>query len=214
MIDLPIAMKAVCFVIFSLFCALWPRPVLAQQDGQVTISTPAEGQVVQGAIVVRGTASALGFSSYELSFAFADDPTQTWFALETGSDPIFEGDLGTWDTTTLTDGDYSLRLRVFFLDGTTQDVLVSGLRVRNYTAVPTTTFTPTATAIVLFAPPTAQLVAPAPATATPSLPTPTSFPPNPASLQATAIPGALGRGAVLALLLFLGFGLLLRLRRE
>ena len=214
MIDLSIAMNAVCSVIFALLSTCLSHPALMMKDVQVTISTPAAGQVVQGAIAVRGTASALGFSSYELSFAYADDPTQTWFALGTGSNPVFEGDLGIWDTTTLTDGDYSLRLRVFFLDGTTQDAIVSSLRVRNYTAVPTTTFTPTATAIVQFAPPTAQLVAPAPATATPSLPTPTPFPANPASLEETAIPGAFGRGAALALLLFLGFGLLLRLRRE
>jgi len=214
MIDLSIAMKAFCFPVFLLTFLILPHPVLAKQAGQAVISTPSQGQVVQGSIVVMGTVSASEFSSYELSFAYEDDPTGTWFVIASGSQPVFEGGLGSWDTTTLTDGDYSLRLRVFSLDGTDQEVMVTGLRVRNYTAVPTTTFTPTSTAIVQFAPPTAQLIAPAPATATPSLPTPTAFPPNPASLQESAIPGAFGRGAALALLLFLAFGLLLQLRRE
>ncbi len=212
-IDLQIAMKRLIFL-FLLALILPPHPVWAQEGMQLVISSPEEGQIVQGSVVVSGTVSALGFSSYELSFAYDNDPTQTWFVLTSSSQPVFEGELGTWDTTTLTDGDYSLRLRVFLLDGTLQEMTVPGLRVRNYTAVPTSTYTPTATAIVQFAAPTAQLIAPAPATVTPSLPTPTFLPPNPASLQDASISGALGRGAILALLLFLGFGLILRLRRE
>jgi hypothetical protein len=173
-----------------------------------------DGQIVQGLVTITGTVSALGFSSYELSFAYADDQTQTWFTLAEGSQPVFEGELGRWDTRTLTDGDYRLRLQVLMLDGSVQETVVSGLRVRNYTAVPTSTFTPTTTAIVQFAAPTAQLIAPAPATVTPALPAPTPLPPNPASLQEASIANYLGRGAILALLLFLGLGLLLRLRRE
>jgi hypothetical protein len=212
MIDLSIAMKR--FLVLFLLIAILPHPVQAQEGAQLDISSPSEGQIVQGMVVVSGSVTVLGFSSYELSFAYNDDPTQTWFILTTSSLPVFESELGTWDTTTLTDGDYTLRLRIFLLDGTVRETIVSGLRVRNYTAVPTSTFTPTATAIVQFAPPTAQLIAPAAATVTPSLPTPTPLPPNPASLQDASISGALGRGAILALLLFLGFGLILRLRRE
>lgn len=212
MIDLQIAMKRL--LLLFLLIAVLPRPVQAQEETQLAISSPSEGQIVQGMVVVSGNVTVLGFSSYELSFSYNDDPTQTWFILTTSSLPVFESELGTWDTSTLTDGDYTLRLRVFLLDGTVQETTVSGLRVRNYTPVPTATFTPTATAIVQFAPPTAQLIAPAAATVTPSLPTPTPLPPNPASLQDASIVSALGRGAILALLLFLGFGLLLRLRRE
>jgi hypothetical protein len=201
------------FVLFLLIAFL-SHPVQAQEEAQSVITSPTEGQIVQGMAVVTGSVTVLGFSSYELSFSYNDDPTQTWFVLATSSSPVFESQLGTWDTTTLTDGDYNLRLRVFLLDGTVQETTVSGLRVRNYTAVPTATFTPTVTAIVQFAPPTAQLIAPAAATVTPSLPTPTPLPPNPASLQDASIASALGRGAILTLLLFLVFGLLLRLRRE
>jgi hypothetical protein len=164
--------------------------------------------------MITGTVAVLGFSSYEISFAYTDDPTQTWFVMQSSTLPVFEGDLGTWDTTTLTDGDYELRLQVFLLDGSMQETKVTGLRVRNYTPVPTPTPTQTPTAIAQFAPPTAQLIAPAAATATQSLPTPTPFPANPVSLEVLAISEALGRGAALTLLLILGFGLILRLRRE
>ena len=212
-LNLSIVMKRF-FLIFLVMLVFPLHPALAQEEDQVVISSPEEGQVVRGVLTISGSVTALGFASYELSFAYEDDSTQTWFALTSSSLPVFEGELGTWDTSTLTDGNYSLRLRVFLLDGSVQETTVSGLRVRNYTPIPTSTFTPTVTPVVQFAPPTAQLIAPAPATVTPSLPTPTPMPPNPVSLAESSISDALGQGVALALLLFVIFGLLLRLRRE
>jgi len=212
-LNLTIVMKHLLLV-FWLILLLMPRPVLAQDGNQVTISSPTEAQFVQGVVTIFGSVTILGFASYELAFAYENDPTQTWFQLTSSTVPVFESELGTWDTTTLTDGDYSLRLQVFLLDGTTRETIVTDLRVRNYTPIPTNTPTPTSTPVVQFAAPTAQLIAPVPATATPSLPTPTPLPANPASLAESSISSALGRGAVLALLLFVVFGLLLRLRRE
>ncbi|MGB7874421.1 MAG: hypothetical protein WBL25_08545 [Anaerolineales bacterium] len=202
------------FLIIWLVLLYFPQSVLAQEADQLTITSPLESQFVQGVVTISGSVTILGFSSYELAFAYENDPTQTWFELTSSSLPVFEGELGSWDTTTLTDGDYALRVRVFLLDGTVQETTVSGLRVRNYTPIPTSTPTPTSTPVVQFAAPTAQLIAPAPATAASSLPTPTHFPPNPASLAEASISGALGKGAALALVLFVVFGLLLRLRRE
>jgi hypothetical protein len=213
MLNLSIVMKRI-FLIVGLIFLLFPPPVLAQEGDQATISYPIEAQFVQGIVSINGSVTALGFASYELSFAYENDPTQTWFELESSTLPVFDGELGTWDTTTLTDGDYTLRLRIFLLDGTTQETTISGLRVRNYTPIPTSTPTPTATPVVQFAAPTAQLIAPAPATATSSLPTPTLLPPNPVSLANNSISEALGQGAALTLLLFVVLGLLLRLRRE
>lgn len=202
------------FLTITLVFIIFPRPILAQEGADLVIASPETGQVVQGLVIVSGTITVLGFSSYELAFAYNDNPTGTWFTLQTSSLPVFEGELGTWDTTTLTDGDYALRLRAFLLDGSVRDVILPDLRVRNYTPVPTATPAPTATVVSQFALPTAQLIAPALATVTPSHPTPTPFPPNPVELVSPAISGALGRGAILALLLILGVGLILRLRRE
>jgi hypothetical protein len=202
------------WLVFALFLLLLPRPVLAQDGTDLVIATPETGQIVQGLVIVSGTVTVLGFSSYELAFAYQGDPTGTWFTLQNSSLPVFEGELGAWDTTTLTDGDYSLRIKVFMLDGSVQETTVSDLRVRNYTPVPTPTFTVTATAFSPIQLPTAQLLATALATIAPAHPTPTPFPPNPAGLAVSSISGALGRGAVLALLLILGVGLVLRLRRE
>lgn len=213
MLNLSIVMKRI-LLIFGLVLSFFPRLVLAQDGDQATISYPIEAQFVQGVVTISGSVTVLGFSSYELSFAYENDLTETWFLLTSSSLPVFEGELGFWDTTTLTDGDYTLRLQVFLLDGTIRETMVSDLRVRNYTPIPTPTPTATSTPVVQFAAPTAQLIAPAAATVTPSLPTPTMLPPNPASLAEASISSALGQGAALALLLFVVFGLLLRLRRE
>jgi hypothetical protein len=212
-LNLSIVMKRF-FLAFWLFLLLIPRPVLAQDGDQMTISSPSESEYVQGVVVISGSVTVLGFSYYELSFAYEDDPTQTWFQLASSSLPVFESELGAWDTTTLTDGDYILRLQVFLLDGQVRETTVSDVRVRNYTPIPTDTPTPTSTPVVQFAAPTAQLIVPVPATATSSLPTPTPLPPNPASLAEASITSALARGAALAGLLFVVLGLLLRLRRE
>jgi hypothetical protein len=206
-------MKRIFFTIVLVF-VIFPKSSLAQEGADLVITSPETGQIVQGLVIVSGTVTVLGFSSYELSFAYSDDPTGTWFTLQTSSLPVFEGELGTWDTTTLTDGDYTLRLRTFLLDGSVQEAILSDLRVRNYTPVPTSTPAPTATVVQQFAAPTAQLIAPALATVTPSHPTPTPFSPNPVGLVTPSILGALGRGAIFALVLILGIGLILRLRRE
>ena len=199
---------------FVLVLILFPQPVLAQEGTDLIITSPETGQFVQGLAIITGTVTVLGFSSYELSFAYKDDPTGTWFTLQNSSLPVFEGELGIWDTSTLTDGDYTLRLRVFLLDGSEQETTVSDLHVRNYTPMPTPTSTVTATAFSKLVVPTAQLLATAPATTTASHPTPTPFPPNPMAFEALSIFWALGRGAILALLLIFGVGLILRLRRE
>ncbi len=213
MLNLTIVMKRILLVV-ALVVLLVSQPVLAQEGTELTITSPNSGQIAQGLVIVSGTVTVLGFSSYELSFAYQDDPTNTWFVLQNSSVPVFEGELGTWDTTTLTDGDYTLRLRVILLDGSEQETTVSDLHVRNYTPVPTPTATVTATPFAQLIVPTAQFLAPVPATATSSHPTPTPFAPNPAGIAITSIYGALGRGAMLTLLLILGVSLILRLRRE
>ena len=215
MLNLLIVMKRLFLIAVTVFLMFPARLAHAQNEGELGITSPESGQVVQGTVVFTGTVTLLGFSSYELAFAYDDDPTQTWFSIMTSKIPVYDGELGTWDTTTLTDGNYTVWLQVFLLDGTVQDTTVTRLRVRNYTPVPTDTPEPTSTPVSpLVSVPTAQLLIPAVATASPSLPTPTPFPPNPVGLDTPAISSALGRGALWVLLIFLGFGLILRLRRD
>jgi len=188
--------------------------VLAQGAAGLSITAPQSGQVVQGLTVVTGSVDLLGFSYYELAFAYQDDPTGTWFILQTSSNVVSAGELGVWDTSVLTDGDYNLRLRAWLLDGSMQETIVTALHVRNYTAMPTSTSTPTETPFPGVIVPTALLSTPVPAAVAQAYPTPTPLPVNPASLSVPSIYSALRQGALLSLALFLAFGLLLRLRRN
>jgi hypothetical protein len=158
---------------------------------------------------ITGRTAVDGFVRAELTFGYAADPTGTWFLIADLTDPVAEGLLAEWDTTTLTDGDYTLRLLVYYQDGRQAEARVAGVRVRNYTPIETSTPAPTLTP-----PPTATLApgaippptATATATVTPIPPTPTPLPPNPAELTGRKVltSAVWGAAGVLAFFLLLG----------
>jgi hypothetical protein len=199
--------------------------VLTQQTASV-ITTPVTGQTVSGQVSISGTADAPNFASAELAFAYASDATGTWFTLQTFAQPVQNSTLATWDTSLLTDGDYTLRLRVILQDGTSQDVTVTDLHVRNAVVPPTAAVTPTqlptatATASPLpinetFATPSilsTPLPTETPIAVSTSAPQPTPLPANPAALTTDSIYFYLIRGALLALILFIVLGIFLRFR--
>ena len=178
--------------------------------GPVSLSYPLHGQTLMGSVNITGSIALDGWTSYELAFSDAAAATPSWFMFASGTNPVPDGPLAAWDTTTLTDSDYNLRLRVFSPGGS-QDVFVYGLRVRNYvvdTPMPTIALTPTPSPVA-----TATLtLTPAP-TSTPYS-TPTPLPPNPATLRPGEIIFNLGRGALFTALLFGIFGLFLRMRAK
>jgi len=200
-----------------------PTGASAQAGTTIRITAPASGDVLQGLVNVTGTSAVDGFFASELSFAYASDPTSTWFPIYSTDQPVTEGLLAAWDTNLVTDGDYDLRLRVTLQDGTILETLVTGLRVRNRTPTETATLAPT------FSPGPADTPVPSPLPPTPMpaptlalsevegathYPTPTPLPPNPAAVTPTEIYSFLGRGILLALLTFVVFGIFLRLRRN
>ena len=192
-----------------------PTGASAQAETNIRITAPASGDVLQGLINITGTSAVDGFFASELSFAYASDPTSTWFLIYSTDQPVTEGLLAAWDTNLVTDGDYTLRLRVTLQDGTILETLVTGLRVRNRTPTETATLAPT------FTPGPADTPVPSPLPPTPMpaptathYPTPTPLPPNPAAVTPTEIYSFLGRGVLVALFSFLLVGLFLRLRRS
>lgn len=191
------------FFIMVLLAAFVVGPVAAQSE--VSLLAPKQGEVLQGVVTIRGTNAIQGFGSSELDFAYSDDTTGTWFLIVTSDQPA-EGDiLATWDTTTISDGNYTLRLRVTMADGSFQDATVTDLRVRNYTAVETPTPAPTQ-------------VQPTPlptVTMTPiPFPTPTGLPRNPADITPSDVSLSLVYGGVGAVVLLVILGIYLNLRRK
>lgn len=173
----------------------------------IGIAYPEPGNSLAGLVEISGLITLPGFNLWQLSFAYADNPTDTWFLLASGSEAL-SGPLHYWDTTALTDGDYSLRLRVFFADAY-RDVLVAPIRVRNYsqdtpTPAPTAAETGVPAPSATPAPPTATSTA----TRTPRL-TPTPLPTNPVTLENEEIYTTLLQGAGISGAAFLLFGFLL-----
>lgn len=115
------------------------RAVPHFQEPQVEIDAPLEGDALQGVVSIVGATDLPGFRAVEIAFAYQADPTGTWFLIQQGLKAVHRDVLTTWDTTTITDGEYRLRVRVMLDDGKAQEVIVSGLRVRNYTPVEAST---------------------------------------------------------------------------
>jgi hypothetical protein len=187
-------------------------PVAAQGADSPAITSPTMGQVLQGQVSITGRSDASNFVSAEMAFAYASNPTNTWFLISTSFQPVTNDVLATWDTTSISDGGYTLRLRVNILDGSFQDATVT-VQVRNYTAVVTPSSAPTPTELALQIPTPLLLIPSATPTALP-LPTPTPLPPNPAAITQNEIYASLRGGALIIAGIFLAFGIFLRLRRS
>jgi hypothetical protein len=209
MLNLPIAM----------FNQLLISLVFLFQSANILIVSPQPGDVLRGQVEIVGNMDVPNFASAELAFSYASNPTDrfAWFTIQTFPQPVSaeRPTLAVWDTTTLTDGDYILHLRVFLQDGSSQDVVVSDLKIRNDTPLPTAS--PTATESFGFttidplpvSSPTIQ-----PATALPTFPSPTPLPINPASVTSSSIYSNFAQGGIITLVLFAFFSLILRLRKN
>lgn len=180
-----------------------PTPTPAQ----VIISSPLSGQALQGNVSISGNTAVEGFQAMELSFAYQNSSTGTWFLIQESSDPVTNSSLARWDMTTITDGTYDLRLVVTLVDGSQKTYGVPGIRVRNYTPIETNTptpVTPTSTPLPGDTPVPSETPTP---TVTPVPPTPTVLPPNPAELSQGDIYQGLFTGGLAAAGIFVLIGL-------
>jgi hypothetical protein len=106
-----------------------------QAPGFADISRPEEGEILRGVVTIEGSAAHPAFISYELSFAYDPNPTNTWFPIvDDVQIPVTDGRLGLWDTTSITDGDYQLRLYVILENDSRLEAYARGLRIRNTTS--------------------------------------------------------------------------------
>jgi hypothetical protein len=197
----------ICFIVIP--------AAAAQGSTSPAITSPVDGAVLQGQVSVTGNTAVADFSSAELAFAYEPDPTGTWFVVRTASLPAQGSAIALWDTTTITDGPYVLRLRVVVQDGSFQDASVR-VRIANYTTSPTATVGQTAATLPPVQVPTAMIMGPPPLpanTRAASAPTLTPFPPNQAGVSTAQILAGFWRGALLVGAIVLIVGLLIKLRR-
>lgn len=199
----------------------WPQPVAAQQASPTpgetqpvtdltpvppSISAPLAESTLIGIVTISGAAP----EGWELAFAYQNNPTDTWFPLAASPDPLIGDFLPAWDTTAITDGFYTLRLRIISADAV-QDYLVN-VRIRNYSA--TETPTPAATATITPTPSITPLPTITPTASYTPAPPPTPLPPNPAVLQPFEIAIHFGKGALAVAAVFAFFGLLLAVSKK
>jgi hypothetical protein len=78
--------------------------------GQIMFTFPEPGEQVSGVVELTGTVNVenFGFYKYEVSPANADN----WFTISARTAVVTNSDLGTWDASALTTGDYQLRIVV------------------------------------------------------------------------------------------------------
>lgn len=197
MLNLTIAMNTAHWLIsFILIWKLIGAPFL--QTEKPSILSPQDGQVLQGVVEITGSTALDGFQEAEIEFGYQEDPSNTWFLIAQSKKPVEEGSLAQWDTSTISDGVYRLRVVVRFSDGSQSEKVVENLRVRNYLPIETAA----ATSINQKSLSTQALTL----TSTQMRNTPTALPQNLAQLQDQELykAGALGAFFVLVIVLLLG----------
>lgn len=177
---------------------------LAQEaaDPTVDITFPLPGEAVQGLLQIYGTVNVDDIDFYTLEFAYHDSTDQTWFGISKGENIIVGNLLGEWDTSSIPDGTYNLRLTVTRMSFDPIFLIVEGIRVRNYSQIETNTPTPTGT-----------IPTHTPSLDTPIFPTatlepttsPTPFPPNSAVVSKEDLQKTLIRGSIGGVVIFITF---------
>jgi hypothetical protein len=193
MLNLPVMMRTglnVIFLFLSILMSFWPQ---AGGKNMPEITLPLAGQALKGAVLVNGHTAIKGFQSAEVSYSYVKK-SNSWFLISQSREAVDEGRLAVWDTSTITDGDYYLRLQVMLTDGSVLEKQIQ-VRVRNYSPVETETPVPTVGAVA--AKPTPSLI--------PTLyhqPTPTPMPANPARLTVEDLLTSMRVGIVLSIGIF------------
>ncbi len=190
--------------------ALTGSPVKATDA--ISITSPKPGEAIQGIISITGTSALAGFVTSEVDFTYEQKEPAGWFLIQENDQAVADGALATWDTTTITDGNYNLQLIVKLQDGSEQTVQVDGIRVRNYSLIETAVPTPV---------PTHEEATNLLVTVTPSTypevtetypPLQTPLPPNSASLNNRDILSSLGIGGAVVAGLFLAAWLFMSIK--
>jgi hypothetical protein len=93
------------------------------------ITSPEPGVDVSGTVDITGTASIPNFGLYKYEIALQG--SQNWQTISAGREPKVNTSLGSWNTTSQTNGDYFLRLVITDNVGMALEPCVIAVRVAN-----------------------------------------------------------------------------------
>ena len=94
---------------------------------EIIITSPEPGQQISGTVKLVGTVNVESFGFYK--YEVAPQGTDTWATISADRKLVDNGELGIWDTTALTPGDYQIRLEVTDSQGQTYPACVFPVRV-------------------------------------------------------------------------------------
>ena len=77
---------------------------------EIFLALPLPGQDVSGTVTLVGTVDVANFGFYK--YEVSSQGAESWATISAGREIKNNADLGLWDTSTLTPGDYELRLSV------------------------------------------------------------------------------------------------------
>jgi len=77
---------------------------------EIALTFPESGQEVSGTVTLVGTVNIDNFGFYK--YEVAPQGTDTWTTISAGREMVQNGEIGFWDTSALTPGDYRIRLLV------------------------------------------------------------------------------------------------------
>jgi hypothetical protein len=78
--------------------------------GEINLTEPLNGDRISGSTTIRGSADIPDFGFFTLQVARPGDTV--WLPISVGQQPVKNDILGTWDTSSLTPGEYMFRLLV------------------------------------------------------------------------------------------------------
>lgn len=96
---------------------------------QIMITSPEPGDQISGTVNITGTASVPNFGFYK--YEVAQMGSQNWATISAGREPKINEALGSWNTSSLTNGDYFLRLVITDNVGVALEPCVIAVRVDN-----------------------------------------------------------------------------------
>jgi hypothetical protein len=109
--------------------AVVPNGMSGCVPDQIMITSPKPGDIVKGIVEITGTANVPNFAFYK--YEIAPMGTQNWAPISAAREPKDNESLGSWSTTSLTNGDYFLRLVITDNLGKELEPCVLAVRVLN-----------------------------------------------------------------------------------
>ncbi len=174
----------------------------------VRILSPRNGDVLQGNVVISGTVTGVGLQYADISFQYQDTSSSEWFLIERINEAMIDDSMINWETSSVADGNYRLRILAQYSDGHQLEAISQNLRIRNYTTIETVVETPSGSLVT-----PAQLSETSAIFLSPTaIATATDLPKNELSLTLGDIGKSALNGAITGVLLLIVLGLWLIIR--